>query len=652
MPTYPISSANATPAASPKDSAHPARDFAGLDLNARDASSHNDFAFGEPGSRAPETAAALATSQMLQQRLPHLQLGVPPASTSSPHTQLPPPGFARTMSSAPGVSLGDRGVVKDLLQRKNEVGPKLLIVMVGLPARGKSYICKKVKRYLSWLGFNAAVFNVGNRRRVTASEEAKRDHKAVDHSSQFFDPTNKDAADLRDKLALETLEELITWLNNGGKVAFHDATNTTIARRNLVAQRIRQERNIKVLYMESICTDEAVLRSNIQMKLLSPDYIGMEPTAAIADFTSRMKNYEKAYQPLGDYEDQMGMSYIKVINVGKKVIASNIQGYIASQIVFYLMNIHVKERTIWITRHGESTFNVSGRIGGNPHLTANGRKYADALSRFFNERYLQHSGSSQSVADGQPGSTLSGSSPCASPTVGELTALEHVGPSKPLPPLPPDAAGQRSVEEDTLRSNMVPLAQTKRSRLMSSSVLDWNTDLLEDLDPTSTTTPVLSNVSSPNVGGDRRQESAVVDQVVNSLSATHDSAISFNNNGSNGHEANNDDAVPARSGSPSSLSLSSSGFDGDGACAPPTLSEGGLDDYHDEIGSSDAAAQAQQNEHRQGESKDTDESTPALLQLTVWTSMLARAVETVRRFPKKHYYLRHSKLLNEIYSGF
>jgi hypothetical protein len=32
----------------------------------------------------------------------------------------------------------------DILARRNEVGPKLIIVMVGLPARGKSYICKKL----------------------------------------------------------------------------------------------------------------------------------------------------------------------------------------------------------------------------------------------------------------------------------------------------------------------------------------------------------------------------------------------------------------------------------------------------------------------------------------------------------------------------
>ncbi len=40
--------------------------------------------------------------------------------------------------------------------------------MVGLPARGKSYVTKKLARYLNWLQHNTKIFNVGERRRVAA----------------------------------------------------------------------------------------------------------------------------------------------------------------------------------------------------------------------------------------------------------------------------------------------------------------------------------------------------------------------------------------------------------------------------------------------------------------------------------------------------
>ena len=42
---------------------------------------------------------------------------------------------------------------------------QLVIVMVGLPARGKTYIATKLGRYLRWLGYNTRVFNIGEYRR-------------------------------------------------------------------------------------------------------------------------------------------------------------------------------------------------------------------------------------------------------------------------------------------------------------------------------------------------------------------------------------------------------------------------------------------------------------------------------------------------------
>ena len=42
---------------------------------------------------------------------------------------------------------------------------KLVIVMVGLPGRGKSYISRRLELFMSWLGDNVKVFNVGKYRR-------------------------------------------------------------------------------------------------------------------------------------------------------------------------------------------------------------------------------------------------------------------------------------------------------------------------------------------------------------------------------------------------------------------------------------------------------------------------------------------------------
>src|ERR1700760_3659575 len=65
---------------------------------------------------------------------------------------------------------------------QRDVGAKLVIVMVGLPARGKSYITKKLARYLNWLQHDTRIFNVGERRREVAggphSHEMSKDSHA------------------------------------------------------------------------------------------------------------------------------------------------------------------------------------------------------------------------------------------------------------------------------------------------------------------------------------------------------------------------------------------------------------------------------------------------------------------------------------------
>ena len=45
------------------------------------------------------------------------------------------------------------------------IDDRIVIAMVGLPARGKSYISKAIVRYLTFLGCPVKLFNAGNKRR-------------------------------------------------------------------------------------------------------------------------------------------------------------------------------------------------------------------------------------------------------------------------------------------------------------------------------------------------------------------------------------------------------------------------------------------------------------------------------------------------------
>lgn len=206
---------------------------------------------------------------------------------------------------------------------ERDVSAKLVIIMVGLPARGKSYITKKITRYMRWQQHNTRIFNVGNRRRVAAGKQPSNspteddransvdgrlqaatvllngvaapkidepsaldlnhdpsmektvqdlhsnprgdngeglDVNKFDQSASFFDPQNSTARALREKVAMDTLDELLDYLvNDHGAVGILDATNSTIHRRDLLVQKIRErEPKLGILFIESMCFDKNV----------------------------------------------------------------------------------------------------------------------------------------------------------------------------------------------------------------------------------------------------------------------------------------------------------------------------------------------------------------------------------------------------------
>lgn len=75
------------------------------------------------------------------------------------------------------------------------------------------------------------------------------------------------------------------------------------------------------------------------------------------------------------------LSLIKVIDVGRRFLVNRVQDHIQSRIVYYLMNIHVQPRTIYLCRHGESEHNLQGKIGGDSGLSSRGRKVGGERGR-------------------------------------------------------------------------------------------------------------------------------------------------------------------------------------------------------------------------------------------------------------------------------
>ena len=267
-------------------------------------------------------------------------------------------------------------------------GPKLIVIMVGLPARGKSYISKKLARYLNWLQYETKVFNAGQvRRQATPSETScKPTDTGLSHPASFFNPDNQSAVAVREEIAMKTLDELLIWLKQPRScVGILDATNGTINRRRNAIGRIRAVTGsmTEVLFLESKCTDPELLEKNINLKLSGPDYFDREQSAALADFRQRIRQYEKKFVSMGTYAEEENMPYLQLTNLGRRAVANCITGFLSAQSVEYLVNLRLHNRQIWITRNGESLDDQNGIIGRSKPLSSRGARFASALRTFI-----------------------------------------------------------------------------------------------------------------------------------------------------------------------------------------------------------------------------------------------------------------------------
>ncbi|XP_065155937.1 6-phosphofructo-2-kinase/fructose-2,6-bisphosphatase isoform X2 [Atheta coriaria] len=265
-------------------------------------------------------------------------------------------------------------------ERANYVNSPHVIAMVGLPARGKTYISKKLSRYLNWIGINTRVFNLGEYRRHATS--AYKSH-------EFFRQDNTEAMAIRAQCAVEALQDVCQWLENGGEVAVFDATNSTMDRRKVIHDIVVEKMGFKLFFVESVCDDPSIIEQNImEVKVSSPDYTNMNKDAALADFVKRIEHYQERYQPLDEVQEKK-VSFMKIYNTGEKCVVHKHEGHVQARIVYYLMNIHITPRTIYLTRHGESEQNLLGRIGGDSNLSSRGFLYANALSKYIKEQTIE-----------------------------------------------------------------------------------------------------------------------------------------------------------------------------------------------------------------------------------------------------------------------
>jgi len=161
-------------------------------------------------------------------------------STGPPPPAPPAPDDSQAATGAPVVYY-EKGSVelavetpvmtKRLEKRRHLTGTseRLLIVLVGLPARGKSFLSRKLLNYLTWRGNQCKVFNVGKYRREAAAHTAStcdgggggdgdnNNSSPVHQDASFFDDSNEFAAKIRQKAAEMALTDALEFLEDNDR---------------------------------------------------------------------------------------------------------------------------------------------------------------------------------------------------------------------------------------------------------------------------------------------------------------------------------------------------------------------------------------------------------------------------------------------------
>lgn len=290
---------------------------------------------------------------------------------------------------------------------------RLVLVLVGLPGRGKSFIARKLYSYFLWSGNSCKVFNVGKYRRAAVNSFNAGDSKSPACDANFFDSNNQTAANLRHQCAALAMKDMIKWLDDDDqdqcecsedsdqqpdlvvemegsmddeaakrrrklirrsssssseslasrfvpltdRVAIFDATNSTKARRNWIVDTLtnhgaESRKPIGIVFVESICDDKELLEENFKYKVTnSPDFSGLSLQDGIADLRDRVKKYEETYQTITDDS----CSYIKIFNLSSKLMANQIYGRMSKLVVPALMAWNIGTRPIFICRAGETS---------------------------------------------------------------------------------------------------------------------------------------------------------------------------------------------------------------------------------------------------------------------------------------------------------
>ena len=159
--------------------------------------------------------------------------------------------------------------------------------MVGLPARGKSTLARRICQGLKEEGVRARIFNNGELRRTLYGSDST--------DADFYDPRDLEHKRMREQIAMRNIKRAQGWLDSDGAVAVLDATNASRERRQLIETMLTDH---PVLFVECVNEDAMLQDICIRRKTALPEFASYTQEEALASFLKRIRYYESIYVPL------------------------------------------------------------------------------------------------------------------------------------------------------------------------------------------------------------------------------------------------------------------------------------------------------------------------------------------------------------------
>ncbi|KEG06121.1 6-phosphofructo-2-kinase/fructose-2,6-biphosphatase [Trypanosoma grayi] len=255
----------------------------------------------------------------------------------------------------------------DFSQLPQPMMGSLIVIMVGLSGRGKTYIARQIQRYFQWNGLQSKIFTYSDYRRKLVPGDIPY--------STLMEP------ELESRVATDIAHDMVQYIAQTDSVAVMDGTNCAPLRRLALIHAIQETgliRPNRVVFVEVINNDAEQVQQNVnRMKEMYPD----TPDTFVEEFYARIEQQKETYRSLNP-DDDTDLTYICV---GEQTIYSlnNVFGWMPSRLAYLLHNLSHAPANLYLTRAGEYVDLVAGRIGGNSHLTERGKAYSEALFNYF-----------------------------------------------------------------------------------------------------------------------------------------------------------------------------------------------------------------------------------------------------------------------------